>query len=256
MAAVTTESVRAGPQHRRPTPFAEPIARGRTTFYVALGVLIAAIAFVGFWRTYFGPLLARNVDALPLVHFHVVVYVGWLALFIAQAAFAAAGRVDLHARLGGFGIGYGYFVIAVGLLVGFGMFVVRVRAGAEAEAIGRLFGPVLDMAVFAPVFAAAVHYRRKPELHKRLMILATTTLLVAAVSRMRTFVPSLVFVQLVWSAPLLLAMIYDYATRRIVHPVYGLGLVLLLAESQAVRTPLRASAAWRSFGTWLAAAVQ
>jgi hypothetical protein len=184
------------------------------------------------------------------------VYVGWLALFIAQAAFAATGRIDLHMTLGRFGIYYGVFVIAVGLLVGFGMFVVRVRAGAEAEAIGRLFGPVVDMLIFAPLFAASVYYRRKPELHKRLMILATTTLLVAAVSRMRTFLPSLVLVQLVWSAPILLAMAYDYAKRRIVHPVYVFGLVLLLLESQAVRSVARAAAPWRSFGAWLAGVVQ
>jgi hypothetical protein len=238
------------------TPSIAMTAARTRTFYVALSVFVAAIAFVGFWQTYFGPLLAGHVEALPLVHIHVVVYVGWLALFIAQAAFAAIGRVDLHMKLGRFGIGYGVFVIAVGLLVGLGMFVVRVRAGAEADAIGRLFGPVLDMLIFAPLFAASIHYRRNPELHKRLMILATTTLLVAAVSRMRGFLPSLVLVQIVWSAPILLAMAYDYAKRRIVHPVYASGLVLLLLESRAVRSVARASAPWRSFGGWLAGIVQ
>lgn len=234
---------------------AVPVARMRT-FYIALTILVAVIAFVGFWRTYFGPLLAGHAEALPLVHFHVVVYVGWLALFVAQAAFAAVGRVDLHMKLGRFGIGYGVFVIAVGLLVGFGMFVVRVRAGAAAEATGRLFGPIVDMLIFAPLFAASIYYRRKPELHKRLMILATTTLLVAAVSRMRTFMPSLVFVQVVWSAPILLAMVYDYAKRKIVHPIYVFGLVLLVLESQAVRSVVRASDPWRRFGAWLAELVQ
>ena len=92
------------------------------------------------------------------------------------------------------------------------------------------------MLIFAPLFPAAVRYWRRPELHERLMILTTTTLLVAAVSRMRTFVPSLVFVQLVWSAPIALAIVYDYAKRKIVHPVYVFGLVLLLMESQAVRS--------------------
>jgi hypothetical protein len=233
-----------------------PRARARS-FYVALAALVAAIALAGFWRSYFGPLLVfGGIEALPLVHFHVVVYVGWLALFVAQAAFAAVDRIDLHVKLGRVGIGYGWFVVAVGLLVGFAMFVVRVRAGAEAEAIGRLFGPVLDMVVFAPLFAAAVHYRRRPELHKRLMILAMVTLLVPAVSRMRAFLPSLALVQLVWSAPILLAMVYDYAKHRIVHPIYVFGLVLLLLESPAVRAAARASSAWRSFGAWLAAAVQ
>jgi hypothetical protein len=162
----------------------------------------------------------------------------------------------LHVQLGRFGIGYGVLVIVVGLLVGFGMFVVRVRAGAAPEAIGRLFGPVIDMLVFAPLFAAAAFYRRRPELHKRLMILATTTLLVAAVGRMRTLLPTPVLQQLVWSAPILLAMAYDYVRHRIVHPVYAFGLVLLLLESQPVRMAVRTSEPWRNFGSWLAGIVQ
>jgi hypothetical protein len=224
--------------------------------YVVVGTLIAAIAVVGFWRSYFGPLLAGGVDELPLIHFHVAVYVGWLVLVIAQAALAAVGRVDLHVKLGRFGIGYGVVVIVAGLLVAIGMFVVRVRAGAAPEAIGRLFGPVLDMVIFAPVFAAAIYHRRRPELHKRLMILATTTLLVAAVGRMRPFLPNGALQQLVWCSPILLAMAFDYTKRRIVHPVYAFGLVLLLVESQPLRMAARTSDTWRSFGAWLAAAVQ
>ena len=59
----------------------------------------------------------------------------------------------------------------------------RVRAGEVAAAQAQLLGPLLDMLVFAPLFAAAIYYRRKPELHKRLMIVATTSLLIAAVGR-------------------------------------------------------------------------
>src|SRR5688572_10599777 len=169
MAAAMTKSFLVSPTA---TPgAAEPALRAKPRiFYVFVGALVAAIAIAGFWRSYFGPLLAGHVDELPLIHFHAAVYVGWLVLLVVQAAFAAAGRMDIHVKLGRFGIGYGIFVIAVGLLVGFGMFVVRVRVGAAPEAIGRLFGPVIDMLIFAPLFAAAVYYRRRPELHKRLMI--------------------------------------------------------------------------------------
>ena len=229
---------------------------GPRTFYMGLSALIALIAFVGFWPTYFGPLLAGSLDELPLIHTHVVVYVGWLALFATQILLAARGRLDLHVKLGQLGIYYGVLVILVGLLVGFGMFVVRVRAGDAPDAIRRLFGPLLDMLTFAPLFAAAVHYRHRPQLHKRLMIVATTVLLVAAVGRMRAFLlPNVVLVQLVWSSPILLAMIYDYVKYRLVHRVYVLGLAVLLIETPPVRTWLRSSDVWRGFGAWLASAV-
>ena len=110
-------------------------------FYIGVAIVTAIIAFVGFWPTYFGPLLAGAVDTLPLIHFHAAVYVGWLLIFIAQTAFAARGQIDLHIRLGKIGIGYGVIVILVGLLVGFGMFAMRVSDGEVAEAQGRLLGP-------------------------------------------------------------------------------------------------------------------
>ena len=229
-----------------------PLAATRR-FYIGVGLLVAVIAFVGFWPTYFGPLLAGTVDKIPLIHFHAAVYVGWLLIFITQTVFAARRRVDLHITLGTIGIGYGVFVVIVGLLVGFGMFAVRVQAGAVDEARDRLVGPLFDMAVFTPLFAAAVYYRRKPELHKRLMIVATTTLLVAAVVRMRFLgnPGNDVLVLLVWSSPILLAMGYDFAKRRILHPVYVLGLVVLVLESPVVRRMVRASDTWRDVSEWL-----
>ena len=229
-----------------------PLATTRR-FYVGLGGVVAVVAFIGFWPTYFGPLLAGKVDKLPLIHFHAAVYVGWLLIFIAQTVFAARRRVDLHIKLGKIGIGYGVIVILVGLLAGFGMFAVRVRAGEVAEAQRRLIGPLVDMFVFAPFFVAAVYYRRRPELHKRLMIVATTTLLIAAVVRM-SFLGDPVhlgLVLLIWSSPILLAMGYDFAKRRIVHPVYLLGLAVMTLESPMFRRMARGTDTWQRFSGWL-----
>jgi hypothetical protein len=109
------------------------------------------------------------------------------------------------------------------------------------------------MLVFAPFFAAAVYHRRRPELHKRLMIVATTTLLIAAVVRM-SFLgdpvhPGLVL--LIWSSPILLAMGYDFAKRRIVHPVYLLGLAVMTLESPMFRRMARGTDTWQSFSAWM-----
>ena len=166
------------------TAAAIPRTRAPRRLYVGLAVLATLIAVVGFWPTYFGPLVAGAVDKTAIIHFHAAVYVGWLALFVTQTVLAATGRVAAHMSLGRFAIGYGVLVIAVGLLAAFARFALRVRAGDAADAQTQLLGPLLDMLVFAPFFAAAVYYRRKPELHKRLMIVATTSLLIAAVGRM------------------------------------------------------------------------
>jgi len=222
--------------------------------YVGLALLTAAIAVVGFWPTYFGPLVAGTVDKVPIIHFHAAVYVGWLALFMTQAALAATGRVASHMKLGQFAIGYGVLVIAVGLITAFARFALRVRAGEVAAANAQLLGPILDMLVFAPFFAAAVYYRRKPEPHKRLMVVATTSLLIAAVARM----PFLgeprnqLLLHSIWVAPILLAMAHDFWRHRKVHAVYLLGLVVLVLEGPLVRQPARVSEAWQNMAGWLA----
>jgi hypothetical protein len=231
----------------------EPLA-GRNPFYVGLTLLVAAIAFVGFWPTYFGPLLAGTVDKLTVIHVHAATYVGWLAIFIAQATFAATRRMDLHVRLGNFGIGYGVLVIVMGVTVAISMFAVRVRAGNVEEAQARLINPLADMVFFAPLFVAAVRLRRKPEIHKRLMIVATTILLVAAVGRM-TFLGHRPWpLLLVWCSPLLLGSAYDVVRRRAVPWIYLLGVVAILVRAFGAQL-VSETAAWHAWTAWLATVV-
>jgi hypothetical protein len=87
------------------------------------------------------------------------------------------------------------------------------------------------------------------------MVVATTVLLIAAVGRMPFLgTPrNLWLVQLVWSSPILLAIGYDWLKRRIVHPIYVLGLAVLALESPAVRVIARQTATWRDMSGWLAA---
>lgn len=233
-----------------------PLKAKPRRFYVAVGVLIAVIAFVGFWTSYFGPLLLTgSVDSPLIINLHAAVYVGWLALFITQSVLAATGRTSAHIKLGNFAIGYGVLVIAAGLMAAFGMFALRVRAGQVVDAQSRLLGPLIDMVVFAPLFAAAIYNRRKPELHKRFMIVATTYLLVAAVGRMPFLgVPRNLYVlHLVWLAPILLAMAYDFVRQRRVHPIYVLGLVLIVATGPLLRAVVRSSDTWQRLTSPLAA---
>jgi hypothetical protein len=220
--------------------------------YVGLAVLAAVIAIVGFWPPYFGPLFAGTVDKTLIVHVHATVYVGWLAIFVTQAVLAATGRVASHIRLGRFAIGYGALLIVVGLLTAFARFALRVRAGEATAAQAQLLGPLLDMLMFAPLFAAAIYYRRTPEVHKRLMIVATTSLLIAAVSRMPFLAePRILTLHLLWTAPILLAMAHDFWRQRKIHPVYVLGLVVLMLAGPLGRTPMRQSQLWLDMSQWL-----
>jgi hypothetical protein len=226
--------------------------------YIPVAVLATLIALIGFWSRYFGPLLAGTLETVPIIHVHAVVYVGWLALVIAQAALAATGRTALHVRVGRYGMAYGVVVILMGLATAFSQFATRIEAGNVALAQRMLFGPLTDMVVFAGVLGAAWIYRRRPEVHKRLIIVATTVLLIAAVSRLPFWrsappsalsAPHIVKFMLIWLSPIYVAMAYDYLKARIVHPVYLLGIVVLTA--MRLRGPLRETDTWQSLSGWL-----
>ena len=99
--------------------------------------------------------------------------------------------------------------------------------------------------LFGVFFGAAVLYRKKPEIHKRLILLATVALLFAAVSRMR-FIGQRPILLLVWLSPVLVAIGYEGLTRRRVHPTYLIGLAILLTGF--TRTFLVRSESWVRIG--------
>jgi hypothetical protein len=209
--------------------------RQRRRLYVALSALMALIAVVGFWPTYYGPLVRATLAQPLLIHVHAIVFTGWLAVFCAQAVFAANRRLQWHLWLGRVGIAYGVLLVTVGLSTG----VLRSAAlprGGQAE--GLLYIASLDMLVFATFFTAAIRFRRRPVLHRKLMTVAATTLLVAAVGRM-SFLPAppagLAAMFLIWSSPVLLAVAYDRRHDQRVHPSTSLGSRRLRFASGASR---------------------
>ena len=220
--------------------------------FVPLALLAIIMAAIGFWPGYFGPVLVGGKAKTVLVHTHAVIFVGWLALFAMQAALAASGRVALHTRLGPWLFVFGAVLIVMGIFTALGRFEADVATGNFALAARRLFAPLRDMAVFTPLLIAGWIYRRRPEIHKRLMLTATNVLLVAAVARMQFLgtPPSPWILLLLWPMPTYIAMVHDFVTKRLVHPAYVIGVLAMVA--MVAVAPLRGSETWIGFSTWLA----
>lgn len=215
---------------------------------MALSGVMAVMAVVGFWPTYFGPLTTGTLSKPRLIHIHATVFTGWLVLFFLQAFFAATRRITWHLTLGKIGIWYGLLLIGVGLTTG----VLRSADPQASDPLRLLYVAIADMVMFAGFFGAAIVYRRKPQLHKRMMVVAATSLLVAAVGRMEFLPPPPSGIPLrlfVWSAPVLLATAVDFRMSRTVHPVYLAGLATFLLR--AVSVPVATTEAWQSFAQWV-----
>ncbi|HEY5645163.1 MAG TPA: hypothetical protein VIS76_04435 [Pseudomonadales bacterium] len=234
-------------------PSARSTVRSQSQFYLYLSLWMWAIAIVGFGPGYVSAWADGTWVRSLAVHIHALVYVGWLALFTWQVTLPSRGRVDSHRRLGRVLAAYAILMVAVGLTVTFSRFADWLAADGLAAAQANLIHPLSDMLIFPVLFGLAIYYRSSPAIHQRLMVVATTMLLVAAVGRMKFLgehgPPPLLY-DLIWLSPIWIAMARDAVRYRMVHPAYALSGLLLAAVPY--RTVLVDTAPYREFTTWLA----
>jgi hypothetical protein len=221
-------------------------------FYTGMALVAAVIVFAGFAPTYF---LRGSYQSTPLptyLHVHGFLFTTWIALFIAQTSLVAARRTDVHRRLGWATAALAVVMVVVGTTAGIVSMRRQIEAGNVDQALAFLTTPLFSMVVFATLVAAAIRLRRDPQTHKRLMLVATISILDAAVARLPFDVlrtSSWMFMP-VTDLLLLAAILYDVASRRRIHPAYLWGGLLIVVE-QALRIPVGKTDAWKTIAAAL-----
>jgi hypothetical protein len=212
---------------------------------MAIALLLTAV--VGFGPTYFFKPFHPSPPLPPLLHVHGIVYTAWLVLLIVQSGLVRADRTDLHRRLGLVGA----VLAALVVFLGFSVAVHAGRRGTSADGMTPLafmIFPLGQTLLFAGFVGAGLWNRRKPELHRRLILVGTICMMTPAISRMvdkRSVLAMFLTVGFV-----IVAMIHDWLSRRRVHPIYIAGAVILLV-SGPLRAVIGNSAAWQSFARML-----
>jgi hypothetical protein len=204
-------------------------------------MVLFAIVLAGFARTLFLRALFDVPDIPPYLYVHGAVLSGWYAWLIVQTSSVAARRVDLHRRFGVVGVGLGAAVLIVGAMtmLRFGPHLAErgVNVEARLEFLSEIVWANIEMLIcFAAFLWAAVVYRRRPQIHKRLMLLASISTIPPAASR--------IFDWPIWGLgnnalfPVLgtLALfvgalgLYDLRSLRSVHRVTLVGGVIVIAS--------------------------
>jgi hypothetical protein len=228
-------------------------------FYTGMAIGMALAVFIGFARTYylsayFGT--STTITGGPfssVIRLHAALFTTWVLLFVVQTSLVATHRVAVHRRLGIAVATLAAIMILVGTATALQL---ALRGGAPPGVDPRTFLaiPLGDMVVFAILVTAALALRRNKEAHKRLMLLAYTAILVAAVARFPGVLPlgPLWFFGLTFVPVLALGMSYDLLTRRRVHPAYLWGGALLVL-SVPLRLAISTTPAWRSLAEKLIA---
>lgn len=225
------------------------LSRSARRFHTGMATAFLVTTLVGFSPTYYLKSVTHAPALTPLVHVHALVFTGWLVLLLAQSALVAAHRVDLHKRLGIAGAALASVMVPLGLFTA----VAAARAGRSAPGLAPVelmvfpFGSIL---LFGAFVAAALWNRRRPELHRRLILLATVAIMTPAIARL-PFVGQRPVIALLLSTLFVVAgAVHDVRTRGRVHPLYVWGGLVILA-SGPVRAALSHTSAWHSFAASL-----
>lgn len=234
---------------------ASPVAtirpRADRGLYTWAALAAVIVVFAGFARTYY----MKGVFGAPalsgLVHLHGFVMTLWFALFVVQVRLVAKRRVRLHRRLGVFGGVLAAAVVAVGTLT-----------AITAAGLGRSPGPpplvflsipLGDMVVFATLVSLGLAYRNRPDVHKRLLLLATLSILTAAIARLPFDAIRAAGIPLFFALTDLCIVVcvgIDLAKNRRLHPAFGWGLLFVVA-SEVFRIWLAGTPQWLRFASWL-----
>jgi hypothetical protein len=221
-------------------------------FYISMSIAAMITVFAGFAPTYYLRPYFNTAPLMPLLHVHGIVFTSWLVLFLIQTTLVAAHRTDIHRRLGILG----GVIATLMIVIGASTAVIRASQGAtpapSVSPLSFLVVPLGDISVFAILVGAGFYYRRRADVHKRLMLLATVSILAAAIARwpfaiMQAGPPAFFGITDLF---VLACILYDLITLKRVHRATALAALLIIA-SQPLRLMLAGTHVWLAFAGWL-----
>lgn len=214
-------------------------------FYFTMSLTMAAIVVWGFSHTVNQNLFHPSVPRPMILWFHGAAFSGWIAFFIFQSALVRTRNVKSHRFFGWFGASLATVMVPLGIATSIVMGRFDIHTLHEPDIEEFLIVPFYDMVAFATLIGLALWWRRKPELHRRLIFIATCGLLDAAFGRSDYIFNNGLFFWCL-DGVILLGAIRDLLVDRRVHKVYLTALPILVAVQFFVNHT------WLAHSTWWA----
>lgn len=230
-------------------------------FYTGMAVVFILIAIASFM-----PSIANSEHRLGsltwVVAAHAGAFFGWLLVFLVQTLLIQTGRVAIHRTLGTSSM----FLAAAMVVLGYITTIEMTRRGFDLSGdlgvksdplgpVGQMIFPLLDVFEFGILVAAGYWFRRRADIHKRLMLFAVVVMLPTPFAHFIGHNPLLrthgAIVILPIAISLAASAIYDFIRFRRIHPVsLWLGIALFVIDNLCA-VVIGPSAAWRHFAEWL-----
>lgn len=211
-------------------------------FFVGTAALLLVIVAVGFAPTFYLPgiLMPEQVAAGTLrfpayLIAHGVALTLWYLLLLTQSLLVATRRGRLHRTVGVGGAALAAVIVPLSLIV-----VTRSVARSNLGALPVL-GDFGILTLFTVLVALAIRFRKSPDVHKRLMLVASIGLVAPAIARWPGAHSALPFSVVLPQLAICAAMIvHDAVARRRVLPATLCGIAAYIA-TMGVSVTLAAS---------------
>ena len=190
-----------------------------------MSLLVAAVVICGFSQTINENLIHAVPSRPSILWIHGVLFSTWLMFFILQSAFVRTHNVAIHRTLGWLGAVMGVLITVVGTSTAIVMdrFHFLLARDSDNKMVFAL--QLLDIVSFTAFFWLAFCWSKKPEFHRRLMLIATCVLTSAAFARFPKADPAISYFGV--DALILLGLLRDLIVSRKVHVVYRYALPVL-----------------------------
>jgi hypothetical protein len=159
-------------------------------FYSVASLSLLVVMFIGFQMFYLhgqaypGRPLTPPIRTLIIIHGCLMTV--WMLLAVVQPLLVGTGRKRLHMKLGIFGVVLASAIVLAGVKIG-------IEAARVTPPDFRVFGlapkefmavPVLSILLFGLFVLIGVANRRRPEVHRPMMLMASLSIMGAALGRM------------------------------------------------------------------------
>lgn len=196
-----------------------------TRFFTIMMFVMAGVIIAGFSLNL---AMGRSSFALPLAfHVHGLIFMGWLALTLAQVVTISTGNTALHRQLGRLAWIWIPAMIAAGAVI----ILVSVRGTGGPFFFAQnefLISNLAGLLVFGVLALGALRARRYSGWHRRLMLVAMSTLTGPGLGRL---LPMPLFIPYAWPVAVaasfvfgVIAMVVDRRANGRIHPAYWWGM--------------------------------
>lgn len=230
-----------------------PVSRhaAERRFYSWMAIALIALVFIGFAPSFYlrgiVPQYPRpNPTLNPSVLLHGGLFTLWMLAFVAQTQLVAAGRRDVHMKLGAASLLLALAIIPMMYLVAVWQ-VARANQPPFTTPLGWTIVPLAVIPVYAILLWQGWRRRREAQWHKRLMLSAAIAVAMGpSLGRIPIAPPTLggfTFQHTLGLALFIPLMLWDRRSQGRIHPATWLGFSLVVMMI-AVSTAFLATGAW------------